>query len=135
MPGYQKYKEQTIYSMSNLELLLVLYDEAISRLAKAEIALDDKDYDVFEDCLGRTTRIVRYLIDILDMKQQPLAGDLWDIYNYLIYDLSRVKAGRERQRDEIGSISHILSELREAFEEAGRKVSDSHYVERKSVLG
>lgn len=134
MPGYQKYKEQTIYSMSNLELLLVLYDEAISRLSKAEIALDDEAYEIFDDYLRRTTRIVRYLIDILDMRQ-PLAQNLWDIYTYLIYDISRVKAGRKRQRDEIGRISHILSELRDAFEQAGHKVSDSHYVERKSVLG
>lgn len=134
MPGYQKYKEQTIYSMSNLELLLVLYDEAISRLSKAEIALDDEAYEIFDDCLRRTTRIVRYLIDILDMRQ-PLAQNLWDIYTYLIYDISRVKAGRKRQKDEIGRISHILSELRDAFEQAGNKVSDSHYVERKSVLG
>lgn len=134
MPGYQKYKEQTIYSMSNLELLLVLYDEAISRLAKAEIALEDEAYDIFDDCLRRTTRIVRYLIEILDM-QQPLAQDLWDIYMYLIYDISRIKAGRKRQKDEIGRVSHILSELRDAFDQAGHQVSDSHYVERKSVLG
>ena len=134
MPGYQKYKEQSIYSMSNLELLLLLYDEAISRLSKAEIALGDKDYAIFEDCLRRTTRIVRYLIDILDMRQ-PLAQDLWDIYTYLIYDVSLIKSGRERRKDEIGRISHILSELRDVFEQAGRKVSDSHYVQRKSVQG
>ncbi len=134
MPGYQKYKEQSIYSMSNLELLLLLYDEAVSRLSKAELALEDKDYAIFEDCLRRVTRIVRYLIDILDMSQ-PLAQDLWDIYTYLIYDLSLVKSGRERRKDEIGRISHILSELRDAFEQAGHKVSGSHYVPGKSARG
>ena len=96
--------------------------------------MGDKDYAIFEDCLRRTTRIVRYLIDILDMRQ-PLAQDLWDIYTYLIYDVSLIKSGRERRKDEIGRISHILSELRDAFEQAGRKVSDSHYVQRKSVQG
>ena len=49
MVGYKKYKENSIYSMSGLELLLVLYDEAISRLKKAEIALEDQNYAVFED--------------------------------------------------------------------------------------
>lgn len=135
MSGYQKYKEQTVLSMSNIELLLLLYDEAISRLSKAEIAVEDGAWDVFEDCLRRATRIIRYLGDILDMSQKPLADDLQRIYDYLIYDISRVKAGRKRQKAEIGRIVHILSELRGAFDEASRRVNDSHYTQRKSVLG
>lgn len=130
----KKYKESAIYSMSNLELLLLLYDEAISRLHKSEIALEDKNYPVFEDCLERTGKIVRYLIQILDMKY-PISRDLKRIYEYLIYDLSRVRAGRERKKDEIPRISHILSELREAFEQAGKISGDQHIVREKSVFG
>ena len=36
---FKQYKESTIYSMSNLELLLLLYDEAVKRLKMAQIAL------------------------------------------------------------------------------------------------
>ena len=135
MSGYQKYKEQTIFSMSNIELLLLLYDEAISRLSKAELAVDDDDWNTFEDCLKRVAKIVRYLSDILDMSQQPLANDLWRIYNYLIYDISRVEAGWKRQKAEIGRIRHILSELRDAFNGASQKTNDSHITARKGVLG
>lgn len=135
MSGYQKYKEQTIFSMSNIELLLLLYDEAISRLSKAELAVDDDNWNTFEDCLKRVAKIVRYLSDILDMSQQPLANDLWRIYNYLIYDISRVKAGWKRQKAEIGRIRHILSELRDAFNGASQKTNDSHITARKGVLG
>lgn len=135
MSGYQKYKEQTIFSMSNIELLLLLYDEAISRLSKAELAVDDDDWNTFEDCLKRVAKIVRYLSDILDMSQQPLANDLWRVYNYLIYDISRVKAGWKCQKAEIGRIRHILSELRDAFNGASQKTNDSHITARKGVLG
>lgn len=134
MNGYQKYKEKSIYSMSGPELLLLLYDEAISRLSKAECTLEDKEYDIFEECMNRTSRIVRYLTDILDMGQ-PISRDLRRIYIYLIYDISRIKAGRERQKSEIGRIKNILSELRSAFEEASRKVSDTHIVQSRGVLG
>lgn len=134
MNGYQKYKEKSVYSMSGPELLIMLYDEAVSRLSKAELALEDREYDIFEDCLWRTTRIIRYLIDILDMSQ-PVSGNLRRIYTYLIYDVSRIKAGRERQKDEIGRVRHILSELRDAFDEASRKVMDTHMVMNKGVLG
>lgn len=134
MNGYSQYKEKTIYSMSGPELLLLVYDEAIRRLTRAEHALDDKNYQDFEDCLTRTNKIVRYLIDILDM-EQPIAWDLKRIYDYLIFDLSRVRAGRERQYSEIGRIRHILSELREGFDGASRKVNDMHMMKEREIRG
>ena len=80
------------------------------------------------------TKIVRYLTDILDM-EQPIAWDLKRIYDYLVYDLSRIKAGRERRQSEIGRIRHILSELREAFDGASKKVNDMHMVKEKEIRG
>ena len=51
MNGYNHYKEKSIYSMSGPELLLLLFDESIKRLTRAELSLDEKNYDDFEDCL------------------------------------------------------------------------------------
>ena len=132
MNGYNQYKEKSIYSMSSAELLLLLFDESIKRLTRAEYSLKEKDYADFEDCLQRVTRIVRYLIDILDM-DYPISYDLRRIYDYLIFDLSRVRAGRERRQDEIGRIRHILSELREAFDGASKKVNDTHMVKESRI--
>ncbi len=134
MSGYSQYKEKSIYSMSGPELLLLLFDEAIRRLSRAERSLQEKDYKDFEDCIRRTTRIVRYLTDILNM-DYPISRDLRRIYTYLVYDLSRVSAGRERRQDEIGRIRHILSELREGFDGASRKVNDMHIVVQREVRG
>ena len=120
--------------MSGPELLLLLFDEAIRRLTRAEHPLEDKNYKDFDDCIIRVSRIVRYLLDILDMSQ-PISWDLKRIYDYLIFDLSRVKAGRERRKDEIGRIRHILSELREGFEGASRKVNDMHIAKVVEVRG
>ena len=134
MDGYKKYKEKSQNSMSGPELLLLLFDEAISRLKKSQIALEDKNYAVFDDCLQRVTRILLYLIEILDLNQ-PISFDLRKIYQYLIYDISRIQAGRERQADEIGRVSHILSELRSAFDEASRIAGGNHMVQNKGILG
>lgn len=134
MNGYKNYKEKSIYSMSGAEQLLLLFDETIKRLTRAEQSLKDKNYSDFEDCLDRTTRIVRYLMDILDL-EQPISWDLKRIYEYLIFDLSRVKAGRERRKDEIGRIRHILSELREGFDGASRKVNDMHIAKVAEIRG
>ena len=134
MNEYSRYKEKSIYSMSGAEQLLLLFDETIKRLTRAEISLEEKNYGDFEDCINRVVRIVRYLIDILDF-DQPISWDLKRIYDYLIFDLSRVKAGRERRKDEIGRIRHILSELREGFEGASRKVNDMHIAKVVEVRG
>ena len=112
----------------------MLFAEAVRRLLLAERALDAKDYKTFEDCLKRTSRIVRYLTDILD-RTQPISRNLRSIYNYLIFDISRVKAGRERSRAELGRIRHILSELGGAFEEAGRVSNDMHMIKQKEIRG
>ncbi|MEY8337067.1 flagellar export chaperone FliS [Lachnospiraceae bacterium 62-35] len=134
MNGYSQYKEKSIYSMSGAEQLLLLFDETISRLKRADYSLTEKNYDDFDDCISRVSRIVRYLLDILDM-EQPISMDLRRIYNYLIYDLSIIKAGRERRQDEIRRVRHILSELREAFDEASKKVNDMHVVKETEIRG
>lgn len=134
MNGYNRYKEKSVYSMSGAEQLLLLYDEAISRLTWAKYSLDDKNYADFDDCITRTTKIVRYLIEILDM-EQPISWDLRRIYNYLVFDLSMIRAGRERKRDEIERIRHILSELREAFDEASKQVNDMHVIKEAEIRG
>ena len=134
MNAYSKYKEESIFSMSGAEQLLLLFDETIKRLTRAESSLEDGNYDDFEDCLQRTTRIVRYLIDILDMSY-PISFDLRRIYVYLIYDLGLVRAGRERRKDEIGRIRHMLSELREAIDGASRQVNDMHVAPQREVRG
>lgn len=134
MNGYQKYKAQSIYSMSGVELLLMLYDEAIKRLKKATYALEDHDYGVFDDCITRVVRIVCYLNSILDM-EQPISRDFRRIYEYLFYDLSLIRAGRERRLDDIEKVIRLLNEFRDGFEEAGRQVNDSHVASRKNVVG
>lgn len=121
MSENKKYSEEDIKSMSGPELLLLLYDEAVERLTKGEQLLEEKNYEEFNDCMQRVSQIIRYLKDILDMNY-PVSGDLKRIYEYLIYDISVVKAGKESKRDEIGRIRHILSELREGFEGAGKQV-------------
>lgn len=134
MNGYNRYKEKSIYSMSGGEQLLLLFDETLNRLTRAEYSLNDKNYADFDDCITRTSRIVRYLLEILDM-EQPISRDLRRIYNYLVYDLSMVKAGRERRQDEIGRIRHILSELRDAFAQASKQVNDMHVVKEIEIRG
>ena len=128
-----KFRRNVVYTEIKILIVRKAAADAVIH-QKAEYALEDKEYGMFEDSLMRTSRIVRYLIDILDM-QQPISRDLRRIYQYLIYDISRIKAGRERYKDEIGRVRRILSELKDAFDQASLKVQDTHVVQNRGILG
>ena len=63
--NFKQYKLQSINTMTQGEMLITLYDELIKRLKQAEIALEDDDKDVYQDCIARSVRIIQYLKNTL----------------------------------------------------------------------
>lgn len=115
--GYQGYKEQGINEMSQGELLLLLYDELVKRLLRADLALGKADYPLFEASLDRCLDIIRYLDDTLDM-QYPISRNLNRLYDYFSYELNRVKVGRNKT--ELDRMKTMIGELRDSFREANK---------------
>ena len=113
--GYQGYKEQGINDMTPGELLLLLYDELVKRLVRADLALGKKDWSLFDASVDRCLDILRYLDDTLDM-QYPISRNLNRLYDYFSYELNRVKAGRNKT--ELDRVKAMVSELRDSFREA-----------------
>lgn len=113
--GYQQYKQQSINTMTPGELLMLLYDELIKRLTRAEIALKDKNYPVFEESIVRCREIIRYLDDTLDPRY-PISHDLHRLYDFFSYELSRVQAGRNAKV--LAEVKPRLTDLRDTFRQA-----------------
>lgn len=113
--GFQQYKEQSIDTMTPGELLLTLYDELIKRLTRAELALDQKQYDLFEQSVDRSAEIIRYLDSTLD-RQYPISANLSKLYEYFDYELIRVKIGRNKT--ELERVKKMAGELRDSFRTA-----------------
>jgi flagellar protein FliS len=116
--GFQAYKEQAVNTMTQGEQLLLLYDELIKRLTRAELALDQEDYETFEASVERCVKILRYLDGILD-RQYEISQNLAQLYEYMTYELRRVTAGRNRT--ELARVKKMASELRESFQQANKK--------------
>jgi len=121
MKGYEQYKDQAVNTMTQGELLILLYDELVKRLTRAQLALDKEDFTLFEASVERALEIVRYLDDSLD-RQYPISRDLSRLYEYFCYELNRVKIGRNRT--ELDRVKGMLSELRDTFKEAQRNVDE-----------
>lgn len=134
MNNYQKYKNDAIYSMSPVELLILLYDECNKNFRKAKIALQEDDYTLFESTLGRNQKIIMYLIKTLDM-EYPISRDLRRLYDYILFDIGRLFAGRKRLIDELDALQEVIQNLRDGFDGASKQVSDTHTIAENRVLG
>ena len=110
--GFQQYKEQSVESMTQAELLLTLYDELVKRLTHAEIALEKKDYEMMEAAVDRSNEIINYLRLTLS-KAYEISGNLWQLYEFFGYELARVKYGRNAE--ELQRVKRMVCELRDAF--------------------
>lgn len=115
MNGFQQYKDQSINTMTQGELLLMLYDELVKRLVRASLELDKELYEAFDATVERASEIIRYLDRTLD-RRYPIAGNLHSLYDYFSYELSRVRFGRNRT--ELERVTKMVRELREAFQSA-----------------
>ena len=112
MRGYQSYKEQAINTMTQGELLLVLYDELVKRAKRAELALEKENYPLFEESIQRCIDIIRYLNDTLDRKY-PISHEIARLYDFFSYDLNRIKYGRNKE--ELARLQPMLADLRDTF--------------------
>lgn len=120
--GLQEYKTQTINTMTRGELLILLYDEFIKRLKRAELSLSSKDYELFDKSVTRCSDIIKYLVETLDMKY-PISNNLYKIYDFILYELSRLKFGRNPNI--IEEIRPLIIDLRTAFSQADKNVKIS----------
>lgn len=121
MKGYQQYKEQSVNTMTQGELLLLLYDELYKRLSQAELMLDQQNYPVYEASIERAVAIIDYLDSTLD-HQYPISGNLEQLYEYFTYELGRAKIGR--RKEVLTHVKSMVGELRDAFRQA-QKSGDS----------
>lgn len=119
--GYEQYKMQSVNTMTSSEMLLLLFDELIKRLGRAQIALEDKNYDVFNESVKRSREIVQYLNNTLNMNYK-ISYELRRMYQFFLYELSRLQAGRKAAV--IQELKPLVAELRDAFKEASKSVTN-----------
>lgn len=117
MRGFQQYKEQSVNTMTQSELLLLLYDELFKRLTQAELALDKENWPLFDASVQRAIEIIDYLDSTLD-RNYDISKNLAQLYEYFTYELGRVKIGRRKEL--LTHVKTMVSELRDAFRQAAK---------------
>ncbi len=106
--------------MTQGELLILLMDELVKRLMRGDIALEQRDYELFEASIQRCIDIVRYLDDTLDRRYEVSQG-LHRLYDFFCYDLNRIMIGRNKR--ELDKLRPMITDLRDTFRIAEKTTS------------
>jgi len=119
----EHYKRTEIETATPAKLLLLLYDAAIQRLETAAEAMKTGKYERAHFDLLRIQDILTELMVSLDQgaKDAPVK-ELYALYEYMYRGL--VNANVKREVPPIEEAGRIMSQLREAWREAVRQVSN-----------
>lgn len=120
--GGNSYQNQAVLTMTQGELLILLFDELLKRLGRAELSLKIKKYDVFDESIDRVDAIIKHLRLSLN-RDYDISKNLDALYEYFIYTLIRVKSGRNLEL--IQDIKPHLVELRDSFKIAAENTAEA----------
>lgn len=116
-PVLTPYQIKEIETASPEQLLLILYDGAIRFLNHAKQGFAEDDFEVYNNLLIRTQRIIRELMATLDMTIAPeVAENLYRLYDYLHYRL--VQANIKRDVEMVDEVLGHLRDLRQTWAQA-----------------
>ena len=115
---YQAYKQQSVMTMTQGEMLNKLYEEAVKQLSFAEVYMKDKDYTKINDALQRAQRILNHLRATLNFDYE-ISNNLSALYEFFISKI--IEANVKKKPEPIREILPMVKELQEAFAQADKQ--------------
>jgi flagellar secretion chaperone FliS len=120
----RKYQELNVTTASPMELILMLYDECIRSLDKAEKAFETipepERIEVTGNSLLHAQDIITELAVSLDMeKGGEIARNLQRLYDFMVNHISRANVNKELKP--IQDVRRMMGELREAWFEIAKQ--------------
>lgn len=114
---YEKYKQQSVMTMTQGEMLVKLYEEVIKQLSSALISIEKKDYSSSNESLQKAQKILGYLKSTLDFKYE-VSNNLSMLYDFFIQRL--IDANIKKDTAIIEEVIPMVAELKDAFSQADR---------------
>lgn len=117
MNPYQKYKQQSVMTMTAGEMLLRLYDEVITQLSAVRQFHEQKDYQKSNEALQKSQRILNYLSQTLD-PQYEISANLSALYEY--FNRRLLEANLHKDNAPVDEVLPMIAELRDSFAQADK---------------
>lgn len=114
---YQKYKQQSLISLTPGEQLVLLFDQACLNIAKSIDFIEKKDICNAHNSIVKTENIFYSLIDNLDFNY-AISKNLHSLYNFILDRL--IQGNINKDVNLLREAQKIACELRETWREAER---------------
>lgn len=125
---YDKYKEQSVMTMTHGEMLTRLYEEVIKQLNMGVLGINQKNYNGTNEALKKAQRIINYLKATLDFKYD-ISNNLASLYDF--FNQQIMSANIKKNSKLLEEILPMVEELKDAFVQGeklarmGKQTSDT----------
>ncbi|TGN13417.1 flagellar export chaperone FliS [Leptospira ilyithenensis] len=118
--GYNEYKANEISTVSQIKLIVMLFDGAIRFLGIAMDNMNPRKYDVVNNHIIKAQDIITELLLSLNMEEgKEVANGLLSLYIYLKKRL--LEANMKKDKQIVEECIKILTELKTSWEELEKK--------------
>lgn len=114
---YQAYKQQSVMTMTQGEMLNTLYDGLLKALYTGQKALESRDYALANQEFIRAQKILNYLKATLNHKYD-IANNLEMLYNFFLQEIIKVNVKKSAQN--LPVVIEMITQLRDAFVQADK---------------
>lgn len=115
---YQQFMQQSVSTMTPVQLLVALYEKAEQELQKAILYIERKNYEKANASIKRAEDIICMLDGSLKMKYE-ISENLAALYDYIKDRL--VEANVKKDVEIIKEVLPFITELKETFTEVSKK--------------
>lgn len=110
--AYSAYKKQSISTLTPMEIVVKLYDEAERQINRAIVYIDQKNYEAANNGLKKSQDIVNALRSVLDMSI-PVSKQLDALYDFFNREL--IAANVKKDASILQELLPMLADLKDAF--------------------
>ena len=116
---YEKYKQQSVMTMTQGDMISLLYSELGDRLGKGLICLENKDYEGCNTAFKKAQEILTHLTATLDRKYE-VADKLAALYDFFKYQI--IQSNIRKEAGPVEEILPMIKEFQEVFVQADKQV-------------
>lgn len=113
--AYDQYKQNSIYTASPEELTFMMYNGLVKFLMQAQMAVNEKNVELANNCIIKAQNIINEFRCTLDMKYD-ISNQLDAIYEYMNRRL--IDANIKKDNEIIEEVLSYARELRNTWEQA-----------------
>ena len=110
--AYSAYEKQSLTTLTPMEIVVKLYDEAERQMNRAIFYIGEKNYESSNNCLKKTQDIVNALRSVLDM-DIPISKNLDSLYEF--FNRQLIEANVKKDVEIIKELLPMFADLKDAF--------------------